>query len=125
VVGSFVAYRLRRALLGSDEPEQRRSRPRRQLEVSGLYLRLLQELERRTGTLEVDLTSRGFLERSSRYPAAVVAELEAFVAVYEQARFGGELLAPAEVSAWRRRVKKAVKAMRRAPPWEPAASTES
>ena len=120
VVGTFVAYRLRRALLGSDEPEQRRSRPRRQLEVSGLYLRLLQELERRTGTLEVDLTSRGFLERSSRYPAEVVAELEAFVAVYEQTRFGGELLAPAAVSAWRRRVKKAVKAMRRAPPWEPA-----
>ena len=125
VVGTFVAYRLRRALLGSDEPEQRRSRPRRQLEVSGLYLRLLQELERRTGTLEVDLTSRGFLERSAPYPAEVVAELEAFVAVYEQARFGGVLLAPAEVSAWRRRVKKAVKAMRRAPPWEPATPPKS
>ena len=121
VVGTFVAYRLRRALLGSDEPEHRRSRPRRQLEVSGLYLRLLQELERRTGTLEVDLTSRGFLERSAQYPAEVVAELEAFVAVYEQARFGGVLLAPAEVSAWRRRVKKTVKAMRRAPAWEPPA----
>ena len=122
LAGTGIAFWLRRALLGSDEPEQRRSRPRRQLEVSGLYLRLLQELERRTGTLEVDLTSRGFLERSSRYPAEVVAELAAFVAVYEQVRFGGELLGPSEVSAWRRRVKRAVKAMRRAPAWElPAA----
>ena len=125
VFGTAVAFWLRRALLGSDEPEQRRSRPRRQLEVSGLYLRLLQELERRTGTLEVDLTSRGFLERSARYPAEVVAELAAFVAVYEQVRFGGELLGPAEVSAWRRRVKKAVKAMRRAPPWEQPAAPKS
>jgi hypothetical protein len=121
LAGTAIAFWLRRALLGSDEPEQRRSRPRRALEVSGLYLRLIQELERRTGTLEVDLTSRGFLERSSRYPAEVVAELTAFVAVYEQVRFGGDLLGPAEVSAWRRRVKRAVKAMRKAPPWEPAA----
>ncbi len=122
VFGTAVAYWLRRALLGSDEPEQRRSRPRRQLEVSGLYLRLLQELERRTGTLEVDLTSRGFLERSARYPEEVVAELAAFVAVYEQARFGGALLEADEVSAWRRRVRKLVKAMRRAPAWEQAAA---
>ena len=79
-------------------------------------------MERRTGTLEVDLTSRGFLERSARYPEEVVAELAAFVAVYEQARFGGELLGPSEVSAWRRRVRKLVKAMRRAPAWEQPAA---
>ena len=123
LVGTGIAFALRRALLGTDEPEKRRSRPRRAMEVSALYLRLLQELERRTGTLEVDLTSAGLLQRAAAYPEEVRAELAAFVAVYEVVRFGGEELPPAELAAWRKRVRRLCRSMRRAPRWESGAAT--
>ena len=118
VGGTVFARWLRRALLQSDEPEKRRALPAGQTEMSRLYLRLVQELERRTGTLEVDLTSQRFLERSEPFPEPVRQELGAFVAAYESVRFGGVELDPASASAWRKRVRQLARAMRRAPRWQ-------
>ena len=99
--GIFVAYQLRRDLMGGGDDDA--ARRRGDAEVSRWYAALVRTAEREIGDLPRAVTARELLAELDLAEPELREELGAFLAFYEATRFGGAPEAAA-LERWRRAI---------------------
>jgi hypothetical protein len=115
VLGSALAWFLRRELL-ADPSEDRQGRSRGSEAISMWYAALLRAVDKEIGGLPLSITPAELRLVLALEDAALREDLEAFLRVYEAARYAGEALSEADAQRWRRAhrglIRRVVRALR-------------
>lgn len=101
LLGTALAWYLRRDLL-ADPGEDRQGRSRGSEAISMWYAALLRAVDKEIGGLPLSITPAELRAVLGLEDAELRAELDAFLQVYEAARYAGVPLSPADAQRWRR-----------------------